>query len=130
MATLKLSNLHGVREALRKSQAEMATLLGVSKRAVQSYEQGWRPLPLQIRKCAGLLLFLHWRKGERSGPPCWEIRKCSAEARSGCAAYKFDAGDLCWLLHGCGCAGKGSKAGARQMSRCEKCAVTRPWLRM
>jgi len=63
-------NLKTIREALNKTQHEMAALLGVSARAVQSYEQGWRPFPPHVQKMAGLLFFLHRRKGRMPSRPC------------------------------------------------------------
>ena len=49
-------NLRTIREALNKTQHEMAALLGVSARAIQSYEQGWRPFPPHVQKMAGAAL--------------------------------------------------------------------------
>ena len=34
-----------MRHYLKKSQNELARLLGISTRAVQSYEEGWRNIP-------------------------------------------------------------------------------------
>ena len=39
-----------IRRRLRKSQSEMAQLLTVSVRAVQSFEQGWRNIPAHVER--------------------------------------------------------------------------------
>ncbi|MDH4317770.1 MAG: helix-turn-helix domain-containing protein, partial [Desulfobulbaceae bacterium] len=36
------------RAKLGKTQKELAELLGISLKAVQSYEQGWRSVPLHV----------------------------------------------------------------------------------
>ena len=39
-----------LRKILQKTQPEMASLLGVSVRAIRSYEQGWRPVPVHVER--------------------------------------------------------------------------------
>ena len=70
MAAVDITSLRSVREALSKSQSDLAVLLGVSVRAVQSYEQGWRHTPLDVQKLALLLLYLQRRNGSPPQPPC------------------------------------------------------------
>jgi DNA-binding transcriptional regulator YiaG len=48
-----------IRQGLAKTQAELARLLCVSPRAVQSYEQGWRDIPAGIER--QLLFILSYR---------------------------------------------------------------------
>ena len=133
MAWINPADLCSVRDALGKSQEELATLLGTSKRAVQSYEQGWRPVPAHIQKSAALLLFLNWRRNQflfgRKRSPCWVIRKCTAAVRAKCSVYRFGAGDLCWLLTGARCHGRTKKAWEAKMARCRSCEVMRQWLK-
>jgi hypothetical protein len=107
----------------------MASLLGVSVRAVQSYEQGWRPVPSYVQQMTGLLLFLEWRKGGKRPKPCWKVRACAGEQKSRCAVYQLRAGDLCWLIAKNGCH-HGTREGSwkSRMSRCEECAVMKEWL--
>ena len=50
-----------LRQKLQKTQKQMAQLLGVSLKAVQSYEQGWRNIPSQVER--QVLLFLAARFG-------------------------------------------------------------------
>ena len=75
-AVAKAKDLKRVRKALGKSQSELAALLGISTRAVQSYEQGWRRLPPYVQRLTGLLLFLKRRKDGPNLSPCWEILEC------------------------------------------------------
>lgn len=127
MAGTTLTNLRSVREVLGKSQSELGALLGVSTRAVQSYEQGWRPVPLHVQRSAALLLFLAWRKLQKRVEPCWSIRACTPQQREDCPSYQFRAGDLCWMLRGNRCAGK-RHADETDMSRCQKCPTMAQWL--
>ena len=41
-------NLKEIRARLEMTQAEFADSLGISLRALQSYEQGWRPVPKTV----------------------------------------------------------------------------------
>jgi len=127
MKHMSLSDLRAVRKALGKSQAELAQMLGASRRAVQSYEQGWRRVPRHVQKMAGLLLYLRRRK-RRAVPPCWKVRRCPDEIRRNCPAHQLDAGELCWLVSGNMCReGTVVSAGAK-MAKCQRCAVVRRWL--
>jgi DNA-binding XRE family transcriptional regulator len=38
------------RKKLQKTQKEMAQLLGTSLKAVESYEQGWRSIPVPVER--------------------------------------------------------------------------------
>ena len=133
MASINLVDLRSVRDALGKSQEELATLLGASKRAIQSYEQGWRPVPVHIQKSAALLLFLNWRRKQfllgRKHSPCWVIRKCAAAVRAKCSVYELGAGDLCWLVTGTKCHGRTEKSWEAKVARCRTCDVMRQWLK-
>lgn len=129
MTLLNPSNLREVRRVLGRSQEELASLLSVSTRAVQSYEQGWRPVPAHVQRCASLLLFLDWRRRNGGVTPCWEIRRCSAEVRAKCPVHELDAGDVCWLLVGCRCRDRRPRSREAQMARCRSCEVMRQWLK-
>jgi len=74
MASTPFADLRRVRGLLGKSQSEMAALLGISTRAVQSYEQGWRPSPAYQFQ-AGDLCWLF------PPSPCSELRGASWEDR-------------------------------------------------
>lgn len=46
-----------LRASLGKSQRELAGLLGLSLKAVESYEQGWRNVPSHVERLLYFLLF-------------------------------------------------------------------------
>jgi len=125
MADINLRELRPVRKALGKSQSELAALVGVSTRAIQSYEQGWRPTPPLVLKMAMLLLFLSRRGPEGTVPPCWELRECATRLRAACPAYQLKEGRLCWLVTGTLCEGRERSSWEDKMARCEACSVLR-----
>jgi hypothetical protein len=106
----------------------MAALLHVSTRAVQSYEQGWRPAPQHVQALASLLLYLNRQRLIKNVTPCWTVRNCSAAAKAQCPAHQFRAGSLCWLLTGTRCMGKKQKNWQAKMAKCSKCDVVAGWL--
>jgi DNA-binding XRE family transcriptional regulator len=62
-----------IRRHLKKTQNQMAQILGVSAKAVQSFEQGWRNIPVHVERQILLLLALKSRAA-RKGTPCWTTR--------------------------------------------------------
>jgi len=128
MASGDVLGLGTIRERLDKSQQQMAGLLGVSLRALQSYEQGWRRVPPHVIKQAWLLLLLKRRTEPGGVQPCWVVRGCDQASREACPVHELGAGDLCWLLSAqCRCGGPAG-ALAAQMDRCEQCPVLEHWL--
>jgi DNA-binding XRE family transcriptional regulator len=125
---IQLNDLKRIRQALSKSQSQMAGILGISKRAVQSYEQGWRPTPLHVQKIAAMLLFLDWRSNNGTPEPCWKVRGCDAKRRTCCPAYQFQAGDLCWLVNGTRCGDPQDATWDKKLPRCQQCEVTKAML--
>lgn len=125
---IDLSDIRAVREALGKSQREAAQLLGVSIRAVQSYEQGWRPVPSTVQRLAGILLTAIRRHGRPAGSPCWKVRGCSPDTRTDCSAYQNRTGDLCWALMGTRCDGKEFRQWEEKVRHCMDCSVMSRWL--
>jgi DNA-binding XRE family transcriptional regulator len=111
-----------IRSHLGKTQAQMAQLLGISLKAVQSFEQGWRNIPVHTERQTLFLLSLQG-KGLKKRRPCWTVKKCSRETRENCPAWEFHAGQMCWLINGTICAGKPQKSWAQKMKRCRKCEV-------
>ncbi len=110
------------REKLQKTQREMAELLGTSLKAVQSFEQGWRKVPVYIER--QMFFLLNMKKGRRKGvQPCWKIQKCSAQDRRRCPAWEFHAGSLCWFINGTICLGKPQMTWGHKMRVCRKCEV-------
>jgi DNA-binding transcriptional regulator YiaG len=111
-----------IRGKLGKTQAQMAQLLGISLKAVQSFEQGWRKVPVHTERQTLLLLALQGNSMKRR-PSCWTVKKCSREARENCPAWEFNAGQMCWLINGTICEGKPQKSWVQKMKRCHKCDV-------
>jgi DNA-binding XRE family transcriptional regulator len=116
-----------VRSHLEKTQQQMAQLLGVSNKAIQSFEQGWRKIPVHIERQSLLLLSL---KGSHifGNSPCWTVRKCPAKIREKCPAWEFKAGNLCWIINGTICHGSVQKSWAKKIELCRKCEVLQPLL--
>lgn len=80
-----------------RTQKEMASALGISEKAVQSYEQGWRKIPVRVMIQLLILLALY-RKHTMDDVPCWEIKKCSLAQRENCASFKIGRGQFCWFV--------------------------------
>jgi DNA-binding XRE family transcriptional regulator len=111
-----------LRQKLQKTQKQMAQLLGVSLKAVQSYEQGWRSVPSQIERQALFFLALKMENPQRL-LPCWEIRHCTPDMREACPAWEFKSGHLCWFINGTICQGKPQKNWKQKIALCKKCSV-------
>ena len=110
------------RQKLQKTQKEMAELLGTSLKAVQSFEQGWRKVPVHIER--QMLFLLNMKKGKvNDARPCWDIQNCSVQARQGCPAWEFNAGNLCWFINGTICQGRVQTNWGKKMKICRQCKV-------
>lgn len=111
-----------IRKRLGKTQNQMAQLLGTSLKAVQSFEQGWRNIPVHIER---QVLFLLSKRMSRDGAatPCWIIQKCPVENRGNCPAWEFQSGDLCWFINGTICRGVVQQGWQKKMSLCRQCKV-------
>jgi DNA-binding XRE family transcriptional regulator len=110
----------GIRHRLGKSQREMAQLLGISIKAVQSFEQGWRRIPVHVERQALFLLAMSNRNKDRI---CWQLRNCPKELRANCPAWQFKCGDLCWFINGTICRGRSEGSWQRKMEICRGCEV-------
>jgi DNA-binding XRE family transcriptional regulator len=111
-----------MRQKLGKTQKQMAGLLGTSLKAVQSFEQGWRKVPVHIERQT--LFLISNRRGARGKfRPCWDIRDCSPEIREVCPAWEFDLGHLCWFVNGTICRGKTQGSWPQKMKICRGCEV-------
>ena len=113
-----------VRRFLGKTQAEIAQLLGVSAKAVQSYEQGWRDVPAHAERQLLFLLYLK-RPPEDGQEPCWERTGCSPETRLNCAVWEFRADHICWFIGGTICQGEVRVSWEKKMQLCRQCEVYR-----
>ncbi len=111
-----------LRQKIQKTQRQMAELLGTSLKAVQSFEQGWRKVPVHIER---QLLFLISTKQvmAKEPDPCWDIRSCPPERRELCPAWEFQVGHLCWFVNGTFCQGKTQGSWVKKMKVCRTCEV-------
>lgn len=120
---MESADFKDVRAKLGKTQKELAQLLGVSIKAVHSYEQGWRKIPHHVER---QLLFILSRvmmgKGKNTGK-CWDILKCPEKKQEKCPAYEFNAGDMCWFINGTKCSGEAHNSWADKMEECKICKV-------
>jgi len=115
-----------VRQALGWTQGEMATHLGVSRKAVESYEQRWRKTPLNVERLALLFLgSLSAMSGRKKAVCCWELKRCALESRRNCPTWQSRRGDICWLLAGTYCDGRKMRSWKEKWERCKRCGVLR-----
>ena len=80
-----------LRSKLEKTQKQMAQLLGTSLKAIHSYEQGWRTVPVHVERQI-FFLVSRLKQNRRGKKPCWAIRKCSTKQRHQCPAWEFSSG--------------------------------------
>jgi hypothetical protein len=109
------------RAKLGKTQKELAELLGVSLKAVQSYEQGWRSVPLHVERQLYFLLVNQRRDSNNKRRDCWNLKKC--EMKKECPAWEFQAGHLCWFLSGTRCECASHRNWKEKMSICRTCPI-------
>ena len=119
---MKASEFSRYRKRLKKTQKQMAHLLGTSIKAIHSYEQGWRSIPVHVER---QLYFLLTRKlsAGKAAAPCWETRSCPPEQRDQCPAWEFATGDLCWFINGTVCDGMVHGSWKEKMKLCRRCKI-------
>ena len=110
------------RQYLGKTQSQMAQVLGVSLKAIQSFEQGWRDIPVHIERQI-LFLLASKKLPSKEERPCWVIRKCLMEIRQNCPAWEFQVGNLCWFINGTICHGRTQESWQKKMKICRQCKV-------
>jgi hypothetical protein len=111
-----------LRKKMKKTQKQMAQLLGVSIKAIHSYEQAWRSIPASVER--QMFFLLSRLAGDRNRrKPCWVIKKCSPDQKKQCPAWEFRAGDLCWFINGTVCEGIVQKSWKEKMKICRSCEV-------
>jgi DNA-binding transcriptional regulator YiaG len=110
------------RQTLKKTQKQLAELLGTSIKAVHSYEQGWRKIPNYIER---QIFFLLSRKQglKQAAEPCWVVKKCPPERKERCPAWEFQAGKLCWFINGTICECSPKENWKEKMEICRECEV-------
>ena len=111
-----------IRQCLGKTQRELAALLGVSLKGVQSFEQGWRSIPAHVER---QMLFLVTVKssGMKTNLPCWKVKKCSEEMKQNCPAWDFQARHFCWMINGLVCQGTIQDDWEKKMDICRSCTI-------
>ena len=114
------SEFSSMRKRLNKTQKQLAQLLGTSIKAVHSYEQGWRSIPVHSER---QLLFLVARKrtSQQDLRPCWEVMGCPSERMEKCPAWEFQVGTLCWFINGTICSGYVHSGWREKMQVCRNC---------
>ena len=100
----------------------MAELLGTSLKAIHSYEQGWRTVPVHVERQVYFLMS-RLAKKRKATKACWVIKKCSQEQKRSCPAWEFSSGDLCWFINGTVCEGTVQKDWKEKMKICRSCEV-------
>lgn len=110
------------RQRLNKTQKQMAALLGTSLKAIHSYEQGWRNVPVHIERQVYFLMS-RFARNSKAARACWTIKKCSPEQKKRCPAWEFASGDLCWFINGTICEGRPQKDWNEKMKVCRSCEV-------
>lgn len=119
---MESQNFKLMRSRLGKTQKELAQILGVSIKAVHSYEQGWRKIPHHVER--QLLFLLSRLIGEKQNKKnCWEINHCPESKQASCPAWEYKSGDLCWFINGTKCSGKAHNSWENKMEECRTCDV-------
>ncbi len=113
------------RKKLGRTQKELARLLGVSLKAIHSYEQGWRPIPAHIER--QLYFLLSSKKGiPHNAIPCWERQKCNCKEQ--CPAWEFQCGHLCWFICGTLCQCAQATDVKKKLEICRECEILKSLL--
>lgn len=109
-----------MRKKLEKTQKQMAQLLGTSIKAVHSYEQGWRSVPVSVERQVYFLI-THQNDNSKKRKNCWTIKKCPLSRKRMCPAWEFHSGKVCWFINGTVCGGVPQKNWREKMEMCRKC---------
>ena len=112
-----------IRKGLGKTQKKLSSLLGVSLKAVHSYEQGWRKIPAHVQRDLYFFLFSQRNKNRsiHSLQPCWEQTGCKDKEH--CPAWEFKSGAMCWYINGTMCAGKRPSTYEEKLLTCKSCNI-------
>ena len=113
-----------VRKILRKTQKEMAALLGLSRKTVESYEQGLRNIPGNIGRIVYFLLFKLNMDKIAKAELCWKKKKCPPKIRENCVAWLAKEGFFCWFITGRVCAAE-KLLGESRSDSCFECSFFR-----
>ena len=111
-----------IRNYLGRTQNQLAQLLSISTKAVESFEEGWRNIPAHVQRQLLLLLYLKNSDGKEF-TPCWEIRKCPSKWRNSCIVWEYKSNYLCWFINGTFCRGKNQDEWSKKIEICRQCKV-------
>ena len=111
-----------IRHHLGKTQNELAELLCVSPKAIQSFEQGWRKIPASAERQLLMLLSME-QASKENVRPCWEIISCPLEWRENCFVWEHKEKRFCWLISGTFCHGESQKNWEKKIEICWQCEV-------
>ena len=111
-----------IRAELGKTQSQMAGILCVSHKAVQSFEQGSRNIPGHVERVVLFLLAIK-NPSIKLNLHCWKIIKCSEERRGNCPAWELQVGHWCWFVNGTLCEGHQKKDWQEKIKICRQCDV-------
>jgi hypothetical protein len=125
---MKAATFSRFRKILKKTQKQMAQLLGTSIKAIHSYEQGWRTIPGHVERQLYFLLTCKQRD-KKDAVLCWEEKDCPQEQREQCPAWEFTTGELCWFVNGTICCGTVHGSWKEKMERCRSCKIFRATLK-
>ena len=117
------SEFYQIRKYLRKSQSQIAGLLSISSKTVQSYEQRLRKVPPHIAQQMEFFLSLKRAHSEEPIKPCWEITDCPPEWRTNCFVWELKANYFCWFVNGTFCQGHVQKNWNEKHRLCRECEV-------
>ncbi len=120
---MESSEFKDIRARLNKTQKELAQLLGVSIKAIHSYEQGWRRIPHHVERQLLFLLSRIILNNDTPSDRCWDIMNCPEKRLKKCPAWEFKAGDLCWFINGTKCSGEAHNTWEDKMQECKTCKV-------
>lgn len=112
-----------IRRYLGKTQSQMAQLLGTSLKAMQSFEQGWRKVPIHIERQLLFIVAQKFSASKGRKQKCWAAQSCPKESRANCPSWEFQLGHLCWFINGTVCHGKVQESWQKKMKTCRKCDV-------
>jgi len=112
-----------IRRYLGKTQNQLAPLLCVSPKAIQSFEQAWRRIPARIEQQMLFLLSLKKLSFDTVISPCWEITNCPNDWRENCIVWELQASRFCWFLNGTACQGRVQESYKKKLEICRECEV-------
>jgi len=127
---MEISEFKKIRTTLNKTQKGMSSILGISIKAIHSYEQGWRKIPHHVERQMLFLLSRMFLDNDERREKCWDILKCPEDRLEKCPAREFKAGDMCWFINGTRCSGKVQSSWEEKMEACRSCRVFKKFFEM